>query len=231
MSAPSIAINVGNDSKQTAHGSVPAAAHSGRFISFEGIDGAGKSTNLAAAADYLRACGEAVLVTREPGGTPIAEAIRSVLLNPTAEALDARAELLLMFAARAQHLAIVIRPALAQGNWVLCDRFTDATFAYQGAGRGLPQSWIQAVADIVHPDLSPDMTLFYDLAPRAAAVRQAGREPDRIEQETAAFFERVRAAYLARASDEPGRLQVLDASQSLEAVLADTRAALARLRV
>ncbi len=207
-----------------------ATGRSGKFITFEGIDGAGKSTNLTAAADFLRAAGLDVVVTREPGGTPLAEAIRKLLLTTSTEPLDARAELLLMFAARAQHLAIVVRPALQQGKWVLCDRFTDATYAYQGAGRALPVAWIKAVADIVHPDLAPDLTLFYDLAPNAASARQAGRELDRIEQESRAFFERVRAAYLASAISEPRRVRVVNAGRPLASVIADTCAHVAGLR-
>ena len=203
-----------------------------RFITFEGVDGAGKSTNLDAAAAHLRANGETVLVTREPGGTLHAEAIRALLLAPAEEPLDPRAELLLMFAARAQHLALVIRPALAAGSWVLCDRFTDATYAYQGAGRGLPFAWIDAVAGIVHPDLQPGATLFYDLPGAAAAVRQAGRsgERDRIEREGDDFFARVRDGYLARAAAEPGRFHVIDAGRPLDAVLATTRATLDAVR-
>ena len=224
-SAPSIVISAGSSEPMADTNT----ARPGRFITFEGIDGAGKSTNLTAAADFLRAAGVAVVVTREPGGTPLAEAIRALLLTPGAEQLDPRTELLLMFAARAQHLAIVIRPALQQGKWVLCDRFTDATYAYQGAGRELPVAWIRAVADIVHPDLVPDLTLFYDLAPTAASARQAGRALDRIEQESRAFFERVRAAYLASAINEPQRVRVLDAGRPLAAVLADTCACVAGL--
>ena len=233
-SAPLIAINAGSSWDMSDTPSAATAARSavglGKFITFEGIDGAGKSTNLMAAADYLRASGLEVVVTREPGGTPLAEAIRQLLLGASVEVLDARAELLLMFAARAQHLAMVIRPALGNGIWVLCDRFTDATYAYQGAGRVLPRAWIAALADIVHPDLTPDLTLFYDLAPQLASDRQAGRELDRIEQESRAFFERVRAAYLASAINEPHRVRVLDGGRPLETVLADTRAAVASLR-
>lgn len=203
-----------------------------RFITFEGVDGAGKSTNLDAAAAHLRAHGEDVLVTREPGGTPIAEAIRRLLLSPTDELLDARAELLLMFAARAQHLAQVIRPALTAGRWVLCDRFTDATYAYQGDGRGLPPAWIASLVDIVHPDLQPGATFFYDLPAAAAAARQAVREGelDRIEQENAAFFRRVRAGYLARAAAEPDRFKVIDAGRALDEVLRTTCATLDAVR-
>lgn len=203
-----------------------------RFITFEGVDGAGKSTNLEAAAAHLRALGEDVLVTREPGGTPLAEAIRRLLLTPTDEPLDARAELLLMFAARAQHLEQVIRPALAAGQWVLCDRFTDATYAYQGEGRGLPPAWIAALVEIVHPDLQPGATLFYDLPAAAAAARQAVREGalDRIEQENAAFFRRVRAGYLARAAAEPERFRVIDAGRPLGDVLRTTCATLDAVR-
>ncbi len=203
-----------------------------RFITFEGVDGAGKSTNLEAAALHLRACGETVLVTREPGGTRHAEAIRALLLTPSDEPMDARAELLLMFAARAQHLACVIRPALALGTWVLCDRFTDATYAYQGAGRALPMAWIAALADIVHPDLQPGATLFYDLPATAAAQRQGQRTAarDRIEQEDAAFFVRVREGYLARAAAEPSRFRVIDAGRALDDVLAATRSVLDVIR-
>lgn len=203
-----------------------------RFITFEGVDGAGKSTNLDAAAAHLRASGESVLVTREPGGTRHAEAIRALLLAPAEEPLDPLAELLLMFAARAQHLALVIRPALASGRWVLCDRFTDATYAYQGAGRGLPAALIDTVAGIVHPDLQPGATLFYDLPGVAAARRQAARsgERDRIEREGDDFFARVRDGYLARAAAEPGRFHVIDAGRPLTDVLAATCATVDAVR-
>lgn len=183
----------------------------GRFITFEGIDGAGKSTQLAFLAEHLKAQGHDVLVTREPGGTEIGEALRQLVLG---SAMDARTETLLMFAARAEHLARVIRPALAQGRWVVCDRFSDATFAYQSGGRQLPGADVEALERWLHPDLRPDRTLLVDLAPQAAAQRLAGaRAADRFESEQAAFFERVRAAYLARAQREPQRFTVLDGSQ------------------
>lgn len=198
-----------------------------RFITFEGGEGAGKSSNLAFVADWLRARGIEVLVTREPGGTPLAEKIRDVLLQPHDEPVAPDTELLLMFAARAQHLAEVIRPALARGCWVLCDRFTDATYAYQGGGRGLDMNTIAALEQLVQGDLRPDLTLLFDI-PVAQGMARAGRRGalDRIEQESLAFFERIRQCYLARASAEPGRMRVLDAGQSLEQVQAQLGALL-----
>ena len=199
----------------------------GRFITVEGGEGAGKSTNLAAIVSELEARGIDVEVTREPGGTPLAEEIRTLLLEPRTETLASQTELLLMFAARAQHLAERIEPALAAGRWVLCDRFTDATFAYQGAGRALGETMIRTLADLVHPHRWPDLTVYLDLSPEAglARARQRGT-PDRIERESNLFFQRVRAAYVARAQAEPERFAVIDASRSLEAVQADVATAL-----
>ncbi len=199
----------------------------GRFITVEGGEGAGKSTNLALIVAELEARGIQVEVTREPGGTPLAEEVRTLLLAPRGETLVPQAELLLMFAARAQHLAERIEPALAAGRWVLCDRFTDATFAYQGAGRGLGERMIRTLADLVHPQRWPDLTVYLDLAPETglARARQRGT-PDRIESESNPFFQRVRAAYVARAQADPGRFAVIDASRPLEAVQADVVAAL-----
>ena len=202
----------------------------GRFITIEGSEGVGKSTNLAFVCDFLQRHGIEVERTREPGGTPIAEAIREVVLADHAEALGPDTEVLLMFAARAVHLANRVRPALAAGRWVVCDRFTDATFAYQGAGRGVDPEWIQGLADHVHPDLWPDCTLLLDAPPAIGRDRAAKRgEPDRIEQEDNTFFERVRGAYLARADREPRRFRVIDATASLEEVQREIGGALAAL--
>jgi dTMP kinase len=188
----------------------------GKFISVEGGEGVGKSTNMTFIKTFLGQHGIEVELTREPGGTPIAEAIRAVVLADHEEPLGADTEVLLMFAARSVHLSNRIRPALAAGKWVVCDRFTDASFAYQGAGRGVDLAWLQQLADQVHGDLWPDCTLLLD-APigvgRQRAVQRSA--PDRIEQEHADFFERVRQAYLARAVVEPERFQVIDATHSL----------------
>jgi dTMP kinase len=190
----------------------------GQFITFEGIDGAGKSTQIAFLADHLRAQGHTVLVTREPGGTPLGESLRSLILN---QPMDPRTETLLMFAARAEHLAQVIRPALAAGHWVVCDRFTDATYAYQSGGRGLPGADIEALAHWVHPDLQPDRTILVDVAPEVAAARLASaRAADRFEAEQSAFFTRVRDAYLERAQRDPQRFVILDGTQSPTAIQA-----------
>ena len=199
---------------------------SGLFITLEGPEGAGKSTNR----DYLAAClkahGVEVLLTREPGGTPLAERIRDLLLAPSDEPMAADTELLLMFAARAQHLQEVIRPALARGSVVLCDRFTDATYAYQGGGRGLSAERIAILEAFVQGDLRPDLTLVFDLPVEVGLSRAAARgRLDRFEQEGRAFFEAVRRTYLQRAATAPGRYKVLDAAQSL----ADVQLALDRL--
>ncbi len=202
----------------------------GRFITFEGGEGAGKSTQIARAAGWLRGRGVEVVLTREPGGTPRAERLRTILLERDAEPMPQSCELLLMFAARATHLDNLVRPAIARGAWVLCDRFTDATFAYQGGGRGLPRAQIDALAGIVHPDLWPDLTLLIDLPVDAGMARASQRNgvdgPDRFESEQQAFFERVRGAYLERAQAEPARFRVIDGSRPIDAVAAAIEAAL-----
>lgn len=193
----------------------------GKFITVEGSEGVGKSSNLAFIEDYLRNAGINVLRTREPGGTQLGEAIRELLLDARQSAMCDDTELLLMFAARAQHLAEVIRPALAAGQWVLCDRFTDATYAYQGGGRGVPMERIRVLEDWVQGELRPDHTLLLDM-PVAGGLERAGArsKPDRFEQEQHAFFERVRETYLARAQTEPTRIHVIDASPALDKVQA-----------
>lgn len=198
-----------------------------RFITLEGGEGAGKSTSLAFIRDYFAARGLPLVVTREPGGTPLAEQLRDLLLQKREEAVAPDTELLLMFAARAQHIAGVIAPALARGEWVLCDRFTDATYAYQGGGRGLSVARIAELEALVQGKLRPDLTLLLDL-PVAQGLARAGEraEKDRFESEQDAFFERVRATYRARAAAEPGRFRVIDASQSIPAVQAALQAAL-----
>ena len=194
---------------------------SGLFITLEGPEGAGKSTNRDYLAMCLRAAGVEVLLTREPGGTPLAERIRELLLAPSDEAMAADTELLLVFAARAQHLAQVIRPALARGCVVLCDRFTDATYAYQGGGRGLSQQRIAELERFVQGDLRPDLTLLFDLPVEQGLARAAARgRLDRFEQEQRSFFEAVRQTYLQRAALAPQRYRLLDASQSLQQVQA-----------
>jgi len=187
----------------------------GRFITFEGIDGAGKSTALACVRQLLEGRDLEVVATREPGGTPVGEAIRGLLLDPATRA-SADTETLLVFAARAEHLEQVIRPALARGAWVLCDRFTDATFAYQGGGRGLPLARLEQLRDWVQQDLSPDLTVLIDAPVDVAQARLRGRggEVDRFERERNDFHERVRQAYLALAQREPQRIFRLDASLS-----------------
>nr|WP_286089115.1 dTMP kinase [Pseudomonas sp. MWU13-3659] len=189
------------------------------FITLEGPEGAGKSTNREYLAARLREQGVDVVMTREPGGTPLAERIRELLLAPSEETMAVDTELLLMFAARAQHLAQVIRPALARGAVVLCDRFTDATYAYQGGGRGLPVERIAILESFVQGELRPDLTLVFDLPVEVGLARAAARgRLDRFEQEGQAFFEAVRQAYLQRAGQQPQRYSLLDAAQPLEAV-------------
>ena len=205
----------------------------GRFISFEGIDGAGKSSHIEAVATWLRDCGRVVLITREPGGTALAESLRELFLQ---HEMDALTEALLVFAGRRDHLRAVIAPALARGEVVLCDRFTDATFAYQGGGRGFDlgllsqlEQWVQQVPTGL---LQPDLTLWFDLpAAVAAARRAAARAADRLEREDLVFFERVSAAYAARARAAPQRIVRIVADQVREAVWADLLLALqARLK-
>jgi len=198
----------------------------GRFITLEGSEGVGKTTNLALIEALLKERGEPVIRTREPGGTPLAERIRDLVLKPGAEPVADLAELLLIFAARAQHLDQVIRPALAAGTWVLCDRFTDATYAYQGGGRGLDVDAINTLEKLVHGDLQPDLTIYLDVPVEVGLSRIRDRALDRIEQESVAFFERVRDAYRARAAVND-RFVVIDAGQPLTAVQNDLRLAVA----
>lgn len=199
----------------------------GKFLTIEGTEGVGKSTNLAYVKTWLETRGIEVVVTREPGGTPLAEEIRAMLLARRDEAVDETAELLLVFAARAQHIAGVIKPALARGAWVLSDRFTDATFAYQGGGRGLSLDTISRLEQLVQGDLRPDLTLILDIDVQLGLERARQRgELDRFESETISFFERVRAAYRARVDAHPGRYALIDASQPLVAVQKDIDSAL-----
>jgi len=206
----------------------------GKFITIEGGEGVGKSTQIAAVRATVAAAGFDVLLTREPGGTERAERIRELLLTPTAEPMPPLCELLLIFAARATHIENVIRPALARGTWVICDRFTDATYAYQGGGRGMPHDQIAVLEQLIQRDLRPHLTLLLDapvaLALARARARNAERgnaEGDRFEREQAQFFERVRATYLAIAQAEPQRVRVIDAARDLHVVEAAVRAAVA----
>jgi len=186
----------------------------GKFITLEGIDGAGKSSHLAWIAERLRQAGRDVVVTREPGGTPLGEKLREILLR---DPMDAGSEILLLFAARQAHLAQVVRPALARGAWVVSDRFTDATFAYQGGGRGFPVDKLRILEAWVQEGLQPDLTLYFDVpvSTGQARLKKAQGTPDRFEREDAAFHERVRAAYLERAGQFPQRFRVIDASKSV----------------
>ena len=186
----------------------------GRFITFEGIDGAGKSTHIAGVAEFIRARGNRVVCTREPGGTALGEKLRELLLN---EAMHLETEAMLMFAARREHLAQVIEPALERGDWVVCDRFSDASYAYQGGGRGLDRRKLATLEQWVHGHLQPDLTFLFDLAPGVAEQRISaqGRELDRFEQEKRDFHVRVREAYLERAASAPRRIVVIDADQAL----------------
>lgn len=198
----------------------PGRMHRGRFITFEGIDGAGKSSQIAATVALLAGRGIEVEQSREPGGTPLGERLRELLLHAP---MHLETEAMLMFAARREHLAARIEPALAAGRWVVCDRFSDATFAYQVGGRGLARDKFDALEAWVHPGLQPDLTLLFDLAPETAAARVAatGADPDRFEREQRDFFVRVRAAYLERARRAPQRICVIDAERSPEAIRAD----------
>ena len=207
-------------------------APTGLFISFEGIDGAGKSSHIEALADAFRAQGRTVVSTREPGGTPLAEKLRAMLLH---DSMDALTEALLVFAGRRDHLRTVIEPALVRGDVVLCDRFTDATFAYQGGGRGFDWqslSLLERLAQTglaLQPDLmrEPDLTLWFDLAPAVAAARLAGaRSPDRFEALDQAFFERVAQGYARRAAEAPGRFARIDAAREREQVWQQLQAVL-----
>jgi dTMP kinase len=189
---------------------------SGKFITFEGIDGAGKSTHLAFVADVLRDRNKNVVVTREPGGTGLGEALRNILLH---EKMHLETEALLMFAARREHIAQVIAPALACGDWVISDRFTDATFAYQGGGRKLDRSKLAALEQWVHPHLQPDLTLLFDVPLEVARARlDATRTLDKFEQEKADFFAATRAEYLRRAEEFPARFRVIDSTRAIATI-------------
>ena len=194
----------------------------GKFITVEGIEGVGKSTNIGALVRHIEAAGHQVLTTREPGGTPLAEDIRDILMNRGDEPVPAIAELLLMFAARSFNVENNIKPALAAGTWVVCDRFTDSTRAYQGGGRGIPLERIDRIADWVHGDTWPDLTVLLD-APVEVGMDRAGRrgELDRIEREQHDFFERVRTCYLDIARREADRVAVVDTTRPIEAVTTD----------
>jgi dTMP kinase len=203
----------------------------GRFVTFEGIEGVGKTTQVERVHAHLVAAGRTVVRTREPGGTPLAERIRAVVLDAAEEPVPPAAELLLMFAARAVHTENRIRPALARGDWVLCDRYTDATYAYQGGGRGVADREIAALAALAHPGLAPDLTILLDAPVQVALARARSRtaNADRIEAETVAFFERARAKYLDIARREPDRVRVVDATRTPDEVAAAVLRHLAEL--
>ena len=204
----------------------------GKFITVEGVEGVGKTTNMAFIKQWLDRQGIDHITTREPGGTPLAENIRELLLSPRNEVVNENTELLMMFAARAQHLAAVITPALKKGQWVLCDRFTDATYAYQGGGRGVAMEKIALLENLVQGDLRPDLTLVLDLAVSQGLERARNRStPDRFEQEKLVFFEKVRECYLSRAKTVPEQYRVIDASQNLEQVQLDIQSILAKFVV
>ncbi len=187
----------------------------GRFITFEGIDGAGKSTHVAWSADFLRAGSVALTVTREPGGTEVGESLRNLLLT-AASSIHPETEALLMFGARRQHIADVISPCLERGDWVLCDRFTDASFAYQGAGRGVDKGKLAVLEDWVHADLTPDLTILFDVSADTGRQRVARvKSPDRFERQDAEFFNRVREGYLERMKQSPDRITCLDSSRPI----------------
>jgi len=189
----------------------------GKFITIEGVEGAGKSTQLAFIKSYLAEQGKDFIVTREPGGTPLGETIRELLLSPSDDAMSVDTELLLMFAARAEHVHKVIKPALAAGKWVISDRFTDATFAYQGGGRGIETSRIESLADWTLLGLKPDLTFLFDLPVEIGQQRVLERNQgqDRFEQEKVDFFEKIRHCYLQRAHAEPQRIKIIDSSRSI----------------
>ena len=198
----------------------------GRFITLEGIDGAGKSTHAAFIAARINAQGRKVVATREPGGTALGEKLRLLLLN---ESMTRDTEALLMFAARREHLELVIRPALARGDWVVCDRFTDATYAYQGGGHGVPFARIRELERWVHEDRQPDVTFLFDVPTgvsraRLDSAKLAGRALDKFEREASAFFTRVRDAYLERAAALPERFRIIDSTRPVEVVRAELAA-------
>lgn len=192
----------------------------GKFISIEGIEGAGKSTQLSFIHDFLLQHGKTVVVTREPGGTELGEQIRELLLTPREHGMSHDAELLLMFAARAEHIEHVIKPALARGEWVLCDRFVDATFAYQGGGRGIERERIQTISDWTLKGLQTDLTFLFDLPVEQGQARVIKRQQqkDRFEQEKAVFFQKIRDCYLERAAQEPNRIKLIDSSRDIDAI-------------
>lgn len=199
----------------------------GKFITFEGIDGAGKSTHLAFVANLLEAGGKRVVVTREPGGTPLGEKLRDLLLH---EKMHLETEALLMFASRREHLAQVIEPALARGDWVISDRFTDATFAYQGGGRKLSRDKLEALEQWVHPHLQPDLTLLFDVPLDVARARlDAAREPDKFESEKSDFFAATRQEYLRRAAQFPERFRLIDSTRAIADIRAELETILATL--
>ena len=203
---------------------------SGMFITLEGSEGAGKSTSLGFLQELLEHAGIATVTTREPGGTEIGERVRAILLHAHDQGMSADTELLLMFAARAEHVDKVIRPALAAGTWVLCDRFTDASYAYQGGGRGIPDARIAVLETWVQASLRPDLTLLFDIPTAQGLSRAAKRSaPDRFEREDPAFFERVRQHYLAHAALSPGRTHIVNAALSLPEVQAQIRRILQHL--
>jgi dTMP kinase len=204
----------------------------GRFITLEGIEGAGKSTVAQIVSDWLNSRGITARVTREPGGTPLAERVRKIVLERGPESVSPQAETLLMFAARSIHVENLIRPALARGEWVICDRFTDATRAYQGYGRGMDLAWIEQLAAAVHGDLQPDCTMLLDLPVEVGLSRARGRSghaADRFEAEVEEFFERVRRGYQQIARQEPQRVRVIDAASALSAVTDQVRKVLESL--
>jgi dTMP kinase len=206
-------------------------ARTGRFITLEGIDGAGKSTHAPWLAERIAETGHGIVLTREPGGTPVGEALRALLLRET---MTHDSEALLMFAARREHIEAVIRPALARGDWVLCDRFTDATFAYQGGGHGVALERIRELERWIHGDCQPDLTILFDVPPavsraRLDKARREGRTLDKFELEAEDFFARVRGAYLDRARGDPRRFRVVDSTRPLDAVRSDLGTWLAAL--
>ena len=191
----------------------------GRFITLEGIEGSGKSTLLPYIRTFLETAGKAVVITREPGGTSIGEELRRLLLDPSYDGLAPEAELLMIFAARIEHIEKVIKPALRRGSWVVCDRFTDATYVYQGEGRNIPRARIDALAEWVAAGVAPDLTLVFDVPAPVGLSRVSGRgQTDRFEREGQAFFERLRNAYLTLAAEQPGRCRVIDASAPRDVV-------------
>ena len=203
-------------------------AAAGKFISFEGIDGAGKSTHIAFVAELLAARGKSVVSTREPGGTALGEKLRDMLLH---EKMHLETEALLMFASRREHIAQVIEPALARGEWVISDRFTDASFAYQGGGRGLDRAKMEALEHWVHPHLQPDLTLLFDVPLAVARARlDATRTLDKFEQEQTDFFEACRTEYLRRATQFPQRIVVIDSTQTIAAIRGQLSTIIEKLR-